>query len=73
MKKALKLFKEMMNMGLVPDKELVEGFFDWLCQTGELAEARKCLEYLLSWLYNTFELFLALLKGKSRRSFSSNR
>ncbi|KAJ8446844.1 hypothetical protein Cgig2_016154 [Carnegiea gigantea] len=50
---ALKLFKEMMNMGLVTDKELVEGFFNWFCPAGKLAKARKCLEYLCQVGYTT--------------------
>ncbi|KAJ8446849.1 hypothetical protein Cgig2_016159 [Carnegiea gigantea] len=64
---ALKLFKEKMNMGLVPDKELVEGFFDWLCQAGKLAEARKCLEYLCQVGYTTLLSYSSLIRAFCRR------
>ncbi|XP_010673768.2 putative pentatricopeptide repeat-containing protein At5g06400, mitochondrial [Beta vulgaris subsp. vulgaris] len=43
---AIKLFKEMINTELVPDKELVEVCFDCFCQAGKLEDAKKCLDYL---------------------------
>lgn len=43
---AIKLFREMTDTGLVPDKELVEVLFDCLCQVGKLEDARKCMESL---------------------------
>ena len=64
---ALKLFKEMINMGLVPDKELVEGLFDCLCQAGKLADARKCLEYLCQVGFTTLMSYSLLIRALCRR------
>ncbi|KAL2936383.1 hypothetical protein RDABS01_000993 [Bienertia sinuspersici] len=43
---AMKLFKEMINTGIIPNKELVEVLFDSFCQAGKVEDAKKCLEYL---------------------------
>ncbi|GAB4835289.1 hypothetical protein Ancab_000198 [Ancistrocladus abbreviatus] len=43
---AIRLFHEMISAGLVPDKELVESFFDCLCQSGKLSDARRCMHSL---------------------------
>ncbi|XP_021734241.1 putative pentatricopeptide repeat-containing protein At5g06400, mitochondrial [Chenopodium quinoa] len=43
---AINLFKEMINTGLVPDKELVEVCFNCFCQSGKLEDAKKCMEYI---------------------------
>ncbi|KAI4310629.1 hypothetical protein MLD38_035593 [Melastoma candidum] len=44
---AVKLFREMINYELTPDKELVETYLACLCETNKLPEARRCVSYLL--------------------------
>lgn len=43
---AIKLFKEMIHAGYVPDKELVEIYLKCLCEVGKLLDARRCVEGL---------------------------
>ncbi|XP_059668626.1 putative pentatricopeptide repeat-containing protein At5g06400, mitochondrial [Cornus florida] len=42
----IKMFQEMIQMGCIPDKELVETYFDCLCEVGKLSDARRCTESL---------------------------
>lgn len=65
--KAIELFKEMINTGLVPDKELVEVCFDCFCQAGRLEDAKKCLEYLRKVGFTTPLSYSMLIRALLRR------
>lgn len=43
---AIHIFKEMLRVGHIPDKELVEAYLCCICEAGQLQDARKCVEYL---------------------------
>ncbi|XP_057968432.1 putative pentatricopeptide repeat-containing protein At5g06400, mitochondrial [Malania oleifera] len=43
---AIKIFKEMVHAGHIPDKELIEIYLECLCETGNLSDARRCTESL---------------------------
>lgn len=43
---AIKIFREMIDSGFIPDKELLESYLGSLCEVGKLPEARSCSESL---------------------------
>ncbi|KAF7804213.1 putative pentatricopeptide repeat-containing protein [Senna tora] len=43
---AIKIYEEMISAGCVPDKELVETYLGCLCEVGEMADARRCIDSL---------------------------
>ncbi|KAL8129375.1 hypothetical protein V2J09_018530 [Rumex salicifolius] len=43
---AIKLYHQMINSALVPDKDLIESYLDCLCHTGRISDAKRCIQSL---------------------------
>lgn len=67
---AIESFNEMIHMGFIPDKELIETYLDCLCEVGKLLDARKCIENLQKAGFYTsplnYSLFIRSLLRKGR-------